>query len=267
MIHTYEKLPDEPVLRTWEVNETHTRFDYYQAVPSDQALRVQFIILATINCLVAITTFVVICSILSSKELRINPFNWYLVFIFVPDFVMSSLCIFGCAFSATISRFYSEWMCSFQSMYLVFGLCANCWMNVFIVYEVYKLLGFSSLRKRYFPPRRATVAKQAFGVYLYAIAWGLLGIFPISWLPHQTYAWYGFFCFPQEYDRTSTIFYWLVFIPAIMGIPILYISYVCYDIWRRQILPTQGRRRNLSIYFVRLILVYYIMWTPAILIR
>jgi hypothetical protein len=263
---TYEKLPQD-VLRTWEVNETTSRFEYYQASPSDDALHIQFSILAALNALVAVSTFILMCSIIRNKSLRINPFNWYLVFITAPDFVMSSLCLFTCALSAPMNQFHSEWMCSLQSMYLVFGLCANCWMNFLIVYEVHKLLRFSNHRRRYSPPKRTTVGTQAAGVYLYAILWGVLGIFPIDWLPYATYSWYGFFCFPQEYDRASTIFYWLVFIPGIMGIPILYLTYVCYDIWKRKLLPPAGRRRNLAVFFVRLIFVYFFMWTPTVIVR
>ena len=242
----------------------YTRFDVPRAVPSSDELQIQFTALAVINAIVAVACLTIVLSILRNKTVRSNPFNLYLFCIATPDFIISFLCMLTCALSAPIKEYYSEWMCGFQSFYLVWGFTSNCWMNGVIVYQIHKLLRHSHIRRRYTPPSRKQVLIHACIVYLYACFWGLLGAFNITWLPHKTTAFYGFACFPVEYDLPSTIFWWLVFAPGFLLIPILYVVYVLYDIWKRDLLPKQGRRRNLSIYFFRLIFVYFFMWTPSL---
>jgi hypothetical protein len=70
----------------------------------------------------------------------------------------------------------------------------------------------------------------------------------------------------MEYDQTSTLFWWLLFVPCFLGLPVAYFTYVIFDIWKRGLLPPMGRRRNLSLYFFRLVFVYFFMWFPFALI-
>jgi hypothetical protein len=49
-------------------------------------------------------------------------------------------------------------------------------------------------------------------------------------------------------------------------IPLLYATWVCFDIWKKNLMPSRGRRRLLSIYFVRIIAVFVGMWLPFILL-
>ena len=260
------RLQDDPLLFTELTAENHTRFDYPRAVPTEDVLQIQFTALAIINAIVAAACFIIVISILRNKSVRNNPFNLYLLWIATPDFLNSFFCMLTCSMSAPQKEYYSEMMCGFQSFYLVWGYTSNCWMNGVIVYQIHKLLRHSHIRRRYMPPSRRHVMIHASIVYTYATFWGLLGVWNISWLPHKTSAFYGFACFPIEYDLASTIFWWLLFAPAFLMLPILYVVYVIYDIWKRDLLPKQGRRRNLSIYFFRLIFVYFFMWTPSLVI-
>jgi hypothetical protein len=70
----------------------------------------------------------------------------------------------------------------------------------------------------------------------------------------------------MEYDLASTLVYWLVFLPAMMMLPIAYSMWVLWDVYRRKLLPPMGRRRALVLYFSRLIFVYIFMWTPFLAI-
>jgi hypothetical protein len=247
-----QRLSDPP-FREWELNETHTRYDYPRATPSEEEMHLQFAILAAINAVVATACFILVVAILRSRKVRKDPFNLYLLFIAAPDFLNSFFCAITCALSATKSSYYSEVMCGFQTFYLTWGYTTNCWLNAVIVFQIHKLLRYSHVRRRYFPPSRKRVAMHAVIVYLYATFWGFLGVWNIQGLPHKTYAYYGFACFSMEYDRASTLFWWLVFVPAFLLIPVTYCSYVIFDIWRRGLLPPAGHPRKLSIYFCEVI--------------
>ncbi|CAB9526159.1 expressed unknown protein [Seminavis robusta] len=199
-IGSSQRVPDDP-LRQWEIDESHDRFQWKLAWPSDHNLHIQFAILATINAVVAVACLILILSLLRYRKVRRNPFNLYILFIAIPDFMTSFLCFLTCTFSAAKGHYYSEWMCSFQTFYLAFGFTANCWMNAVIVYEVYRLLRLSSRRERYLPPTRTQVYRQVAVVYIYATFWSLLGVWKIPFLPHDTLLLYGIACFPHEYDQ------------------------------------------------------------------
>jgi hypothetical protein len=86
----------------------------------------------------------------------------------------------------------------------------------------------------------------------------------MDFLPHQARLSAGIACLPHEYDTASTIFQWLVFAPFFALIPTVYSLYVAVDVMRRKLLPPQGKKRNLAIYFFRLVVVFLVMWIPSI---
>jgi hypothetical protein len=124
----------------------------------------------------------------------------------------------------------------------------------------------SNVRGRYHPPTKQQVWMHAAAVYMYAAFWGVLGAFNISWLPHKTHNYHGLVCFPMEYDRTSTFFFWLFFLPCFLGIPLVYAAYVFIDVWRSRLMPQAGRRRNISLFLLRLVCLYFIVWAPYLVV-
>ena len=124
-----------------------------------------------------------------------------------------------------------------------------------MIYQIHKLLTSSNIRKRYKPPKYNQVIKHSMIVYAYAMCIGLLNAWNtrISWLPYSTHLYYGFVCMPQEYDLPSTLFFWLVHIPIVFGIPIIYLTYVVVNICKHKLLPPAGRRRKLSLFLLRLV--------------
>ena len=49
----------------------------------------------------------------------------------------------------------------------------------------------------------------------------------------------------------STIFFWVVFIPAFVGTPMIYATFVGYHVLRNNLIPPPGRRRILVLHFAR----------------
>lgn len=77
----------------------------------------------------------------------------------------------------------------------------------------------------------------------------------------------GLACIPVESDKASSLFFWIVFLPIFFGIPIVYVLYVCFDIWRRKLLPPSGKRRLLALYFGRIIIIFIALWGPHFLLN
>jgi hypothetical protein len=255
---------DDPLLLYADLNENNTRYDYALAAPSEKELHIQFLVLAIVNAIVATACFILILAICCSKKVRTIPFNLYILAMTIPDFLVSFFCLITCAMSAPGGAYVSEAMCTFQAFYLPFGFAANCWMNAVITYQIHKLLKHSRACRRYVPPTRVGIAKQTIAVYLYACIVATIGLFDLPWL-HKGYLVRGFACFPMEHDYSSAFVYWLLFIPAMLGLPIIYAAYVTFDICKRSLLPKEGRRHSLAVYYFRLVLVYFGMWVPFIL--
>lgn len=256
---------DSPILYRWDLNENSTRFDYPRVQPEGDILQIQFSILAFINFLVAASSMLVIVAILKSKRIRSRTFNLYLLFMAIPDFIGSFLCLLTCALSASRSIFFSEAMCGFQSFYLVFAFCGNAWTNVVIMNEVNKLLTYSEHRRRYFPPKRQRVYCQVAVVYTYALSWAALVAYPFQGVPIISKPYYGFACFPMEQDTASSLFLYVAFLPGILIFPMLYSLFIMGRILRRGMLPKAGKRRALSIFLMRLIVVYFVGWMPFLI--
>lgn len=157
-------------------------------------------------------------------------------------------------------------MCNFQQFYCVWGIGSNCWINAVISYELHKMLKYSQQMRRYSIPSNTKVTLQALVVYTHCAflaAWGLL---EKDNFPHHTLPVVGLACLPVEIDRQSSFFFWFVFFPLFCGIPIAYVLYAAFDIWRKKLLPPNGKRRLLTQYFGRIILIFLLMWLPFLII-
>ena len=158
-------------------------------------------------------------------------------------------------------------MCRFQSWYLVFGLSANAWVNALIAREIHKLLQSSRRMIRYQPPTIKQAAQRCLLAYAFCAFLGMWCILSIDWIPLKVDTQFGFFCHPVENDLKSSLFLYLVFFPCYVLIPYMYAFWVLYDIvWGSKLLPPRGRRRQLTVYFFRIIFVFLLMWTPSVVV-
>ena len=202
-----------------------------------------------------------------NRRAQARPFNVYLLFLMIPDLQMNLFCALTCFLNAIHGRYVSEAFCKFQSFYIIFGVASNTYLNMFVARELHKMLRFSNRRRRYHPPKLKSIISQAMVAYSCAAALAAVGIVnnDSSILPHRTYLLNGVFCVPLEYNRASTIFTYTFFFPIFAGIPLGYLGWVTYDVLRNNLLPPSGREKDLSIYFFRLILVFFVMWVPGFL--
>lgn len=256
-----------PAIRWDDLDETSSKYDRTVAAPSDEDLVKMWSYMSVILAISSAFVVIVFIAIASKKKMRQNPYNVYLMFLMIPDFVFSGFCLLTCALSAAVGHYFSPSMCRFQSWYLVFGLSANAWVNSLIAREIHVLLRSSQRMIRYQPPTIKQVAQRSLWAYAFCAFLGMWCIFSIDWIPLEVDTQFGFFCHPVEDDLGSTLFLWLVFLPCYVVIPYMYSIWVLYDIvWGSKLLPPRGRRRQLAVYFFRIIFVFLLMWTPSVVV-
>ena len=252
-----------PTFRHWELDENATRYDRLASGPSDAQLVKYWFSWTGISFAVGFFSFLVFLSILLSPRARKSSFNLYLLYLMVPDFTFSLLCALTCFLNAINKEYWSSWMCNFQTWFCVFGIGANAWLNTVVAYQLHTMLSMSHDCRRYTAPTRTRVTVHALLVYLYCGFLGTWGLVERERYPFHSGSVGGLACLPIETDVISTVFFWAVFFPLFAGIPIMYVFYVLYDVLKRHLLPSKGKRRLIALYFFRLIAVFLIMWLPT----
>ena len=114
-----------PHISVDDLHKDSSRLDIATAAPSEDVLYIQFTITAVINAIVALSSFLLLASILASRKVRKQAFNCYILAITFPDFFMTSMCVVTCALSASVRSYYSEAMwCVLQ--YILFASAGSC---------------------------------------------------------------------------------------------------------------------------------------------
>jgi hypothetical protein len=256
---------NEIPIRRWELNENSTHYDYMIAAPADSELVQFWTGWSVIMLVTGVFITVLLIPIVSTAKVRKNPFNVYLIFLMIPDVLVAWICGFTCLSNAIAGHFTSSFMCYFQSFYMIAAIGTNSWLNVCVTRQLYIMLNAARLFQRHELPSHRQVIKEAAFVYIYSLFLATLAMFDAPWWPHKTRMTIGAACVPMDYDTASTVFFYCVFFPLLFGIPLAYVCWVAYQIYKHKMLPPAGRRRILSIYFFRLAAVFVIMWLPGLL--
>lgn len=255
-----------PIIREWELNSTeHDRYEAILAAPSDSRLVTMWTVWAVCFAIFSLFSFTVWLAIVLSKQVRNSPFNFYLIFLMIPEWSYTFFYSITCALNWYAGHFWSARMCRWQSFYLTWGISCNAWLSAVVCWEILRLLRSSRIQKHYEPPTKKQIRLYALAVNLFCMFLASWGVFEFPWLPHRTNVHSGIACAPLEFNSSSTLFFWLCFMPLFVVIPSFYIAYVIFIILRRNLLPPKGRRRVLSIYFFRLVAVFY-LWVPCMVV-
>ena len=211
-----------------------------------------------------IVTLTFFLSILSSPKARGRSFNVYVLFITFPDMFFSIACSVTCGLNASLGRYYSERMCTFQTFYTIFAFASNAWLNAVVVRQVHTMLRTSYQRRRYKPPTIKAVCGHATIVYCYAALIASMTLWDTSLHRHSDAR--GLACVPLEHDVRSSLFFWLCYFWLLIGIPLVYVTFVLFDVKRRGLLPPGGRTRSVAIFFARITTVFLVMWLPTMVL-
>jgi hypothetical protein len=255
----------QPSLRQWELDSNSTRWDKLIAAPSDHALFTMWVSWAVLTFLAFAFLGTIMLSILLSRRARKNPFNIYLLFLLFSDLIFSIACCITCSLNASAGHYFAPWMCRFQSFYVTWSVCSDVWLNAVVVRQLHLMLTSSFVGRRYNAPTPKKVVCQSISVYIYAAFIASIGILDVSWLPHRSDAVSGLACLPVDYSLGSTLFFFLVFCPAFAVVPFVYTIWVSIDIWRRNLMPPSGKRRLLTLYYMRIIVAFVVMWIPFVI--
>ena len=254
-------------IRVWELDENSTRYDKLVAAPSDENLHMQWLGWVVITAAVTLMTSTLLLSIVTHRRNRREPFNLYLIYLIIPDLVFSFYCAVTCFTNFIFGAYWSEAMCKFQAIYCVFGIGSYAWLNAVITFELHKMLKMAKTQvitgQRYLPPTPGVITKQACAVYLYTVLLGVATVVPF--VPVNERLITGLACLPADFSHMSSVVFYLLFLPLFAVIPVGYVAYAAYDIYRHELLPTTGKSRLQAFFFGRLVVVYLIFWIPSIL--
>ena len=136
-----------PRLREWELTEDSTRYEINIAAPSDETLVVHWSIWTGVALFAGIFVLVVFIALIINPRIRRQPFNCYLLYLMIPDFVFSLSCGVTCLLNTVKGSYWSHTMCNWQQFYVVWGVGSNCWINAIISYQIHNLLKCSQASK------------------------------------------------------------------------------------------------------------------------
>lgn len=252
-------------VREWEIYENSTRYDHLLAAPSDEQLTKYWSAWVGISLFGGLFVAFILLPFVLSKKVRSRSFNLYLVYLMIPDAVYSILCGIVCMLHAINKSQVAE-LCNFQMLFIVWGVGSNMWLNAAVTHQLYNMLRDSDIRRKYKIPTTKFVTRQALVIYIFTVFLGTWGFIEAQEFPHYVASTSGLACLPVEQSWQSSIFFWLVFFPAFGGIPITYVLYISFLIWKHKLLPPQGKRRLLVIYFGRIVVVFILCWVPYMLL-
>ena len=186
-----------------------------------------------------------------------NTYNLYLVFLALPDVVVNTFMVLICIISLTGHTFDAQllemdWVVRHNEPqkimgFVIFGCnTANIGMNAIIAYAVFTLLRNSHQRIRSGPPSLRRVLLQATGVYVYAIIITTVAAMLLI-----------------SVTSMRVVLPVVFFITA--GVPFLLLVYFYSMVWKRGYLKGSDHRRLkvLAIYFLRIGVVFTLIWIPG----
>lgn len=182
----------------------------------------------------------------------------------MPDLYYNASCAIQCLWNARLGHPKSVPECHWQSHTVIFGITSNAWMNALVAKQIHSMLVHTKACRHYEPPHRIRVIQQCCMAYVFALFLSFLPLVPK--IPFKTGLILGVGCLPLQYDGLSSLFLYVVYFPLAVGIPMLYVVWIAYDIFRRDLIPPVfGRAKHLLFFFARIVLVYIFCWSPSII--
>ncbi|KAL7473883.1 hypothetical protein ACHAXS_014377 [Conticribra weissflogii] len=142
--------------------------------------------------------------------------------------------------------------------------CCNLWMAFAVFYQLHNMLVAAKQARRHYPPSLRRIIIESICIHSFSALMASLTLVPLDWIPRAT-ATTGCEPFPDMEHTGQLIFYWSFFLPMTSLIPTILVTGFAIDVWRRKLLPVNGKTRELIFYFARLLAVIY-MVTIAVII-
>ena len=217
-------------------------------------------ILCACNLLAVLGCLYTMVAILSNKGTRRVSFNLCVVFLLIPDAINNAVIfVFGmyryeCGkVPKNISNVYD--------LNVFFYYFANFSMNALIAVEIYSMLEQTKRRRRLGPPSTKRTLLMAMGVYTFAVLFSAWGAIDVSW------SWWNrkrskFGSPPPNgvFSETEAI----ALVGSLMVAFIVFVLVIRILIRRRDLLPKSGQTRVLSLFFERIVVVFFVFYVPTL---
>ena len=160
----------------------------------------------------------------------------------------------------------------FEGAFLVGCSTANLYLNAIIAYEVLTLLKKCNQVIPCGPPSVKKVHWQVAAAYVLAIIVTIFNYF-MTQAAINLYIDYEKDILESNADtlkRKASVVYWTTFsllLLVALLIPVGYLCYVCTIIWCQHLMPSAtGRMKELTWFFFRIILVFFLTWIPGLIL-
>jgi len=215
-------------------------------------------VLKTVACLAA---FLFVIAILSSKMTRnIDSYNIYMVFLVIPDALYNGVSLFQNTYTMNDGQI-PMMVCQFSQAFGLFYYFSNFWLNAVIAHEIFVMVSGSKRRIQPEPPSVRKVCLQSTFIYTLCAAISICMSIDAPWSLSTIDNEDGYCSYvagsPAKDDGT---FGWLSeeiaqgLLYPFFYIPWMYTLYIFCRIYGSKLLPTSGRTRVLSGYFMRICL-------------
>jgi len=238
-------------------NEVGRFTQYLCCVTDDASTRSrQFLLipLAIVSGIGFLTCSTLVVAILSSSVARKQGYNLYVVFTAIPDAVFNVYFFIRYLKSITgvPMNGLKVWLLAY-GMVLMFSLISNTWINALLVHRIHHMVKSANAVRRVMPPTRFSVISQA--VLIYALStipgvwWGMLHV----WSNTRTGP--TFFRSKENEENAS-----MLTVILLVFLPTAYVFILTIRLLWGKHLPRSGQTRILTLYFLRLVRVYFGMW-------
>mmetsp|Transcript_3516 Transcript_3516/g.5220 ORF Transcript_3516/g.5220 Transcript_3516/m.5220 type:complete len:513 (-) Transcript_3516:107-1645(-) len=231
--------------------------------PQPTWYKVSTVVIVIVQGLIGIYGALFVSALLLKKTVRKVSYNAYLIFLVVPDTMVN---IFF--FAAGVARLCGSKELLFINglqWVLVFYYVGNFWMNCIVAYEMFTLVKKSYQREKTNPPSLRKVLSQGSFVYTIALLIAIWYALEVPWSPYSvtkqgTAVWASME--GGVFSTKGTI----LLTTGITVPPTVYVLYIAFTIWWKKLLPKSGRTRVISLYFIRILMVFFVFYYPGIAI-
>mmetsp|Transcript_26922 Transcript_26922/g.40740 ORF Transcript_26922/g.40740 Transcript_26922/m.40740 type:complete len:380 (-) Transcript_26922:1620-2759(-) len=136
-------------------------------------------------------------------------------------------------------------------------------MNCVVAYEMYDLVKKSYRREKTKPPALRKVYIQGACIYMISIVLATWYALEVPWSPYSVSK-KGVAVWASMKGGVFTTAGTVMLSIAILGPPSIYVLCIALTIWLKKLLPTSGRTRVISLYFIRILLVFFAFYYPNI---
>jgi len=241
------------------ISNSDTWSDFVHDFPYPTCWKIVDITVSTFEAFSCICALFVMSFMLLSDETRKSGFNVYMIFLILPDALINGTFAIDLFIAAFFNKGFTTYIgCLARVEIAIFNSLVNMYLNAFVAYEVYSLAAGSSRGIRKNPPSLQKVYTQILFVYVLSALCATWNTLDVRWSPSGTHALEG--C-TWEYGSPEGGFF-LASVALAVGfatvlLPTAFVIYFSYQIWKQKLLPISGRTRDVALYFMRILVIFF----------